>query len=287
MKIIVVGSTGFIGSYIIQNLLSYKDINIIATTRNIEKAKKFEWFSNNNVKTIKFDIAQTDPNIYDKLGTPDILIHLAWDGLPNYNSLIHIEYNLYKNYFFLKDMINGGLKDLTIIGTCFEYGLKNGYLSEDIDTNPTTSYSIAKDSLRKFLQELQKIQNFNLKWVRLFYLYGANQSPESILSQLEDSIKKNEKIFNMSGGEQLRDYLPVEKVAEYIIKIAFQNKITGIINCCSGKPTSIRNLVENYLKEKNTDIKLNLDYYPYPDYEPMAFWGDNSKLNKIINAAED
>ncbi|GAI93187.1 unnamed protein product [marine sediment metagenome] len=87
----------------------------------------------------------------------------------------------------------------------------------------------------------------------------------------------------MSGGEQLRDYLPVEKVAEHIVKISMQDKIGGIINCCSGKPISIGKLVENYLAEKNKNIELNLDYYPYPDYEPMAFWGDSTKLNKVIN----
>jgi len=30
-------------------------------------------------------------------------------------------------------------------------------------------------------------------------------------------------------------------------------------------------------------VELNLGFYPYPSYEPMAFWGDNSKLNEIIN----
>ncbi|MCD4680088.1 MAG: hypothetical protein K8S00_06855 [Bacteroidales bacterium] len=88
----------------------------------------------------------------------------------------------------------------------------------------------------------------------------------------------------MSGGEQLRDYLPVEKVAENIIKISMQDKIDGIINCCSGKPISIRNFVENYLEKANQNIELNLGYHPYPDWEPMAFWGDTSRLNKILNS---
>ena len=87
----------------------------------------------------------------------------------------------------------------------------------------------------------------------------------------------------MSGGEQVRDYLPVEKVAEYIVKISIQDKISGIINCCSGEPISIRRLVENYLVEKNKSIKLNLGHYPYKDYEPMKFWGENNKLKQIID----
>jgi len=283
MKILVVGATGFIGSHIMNNLCRQKDtsISIIATTRTIEKAKKFPWFNNKKVNIIKFNITQTSSDVYFRLQKPDIMIHLAWDGLPNYKSISHIERNFYENYFFLRDMILGGLKDLTVAGTCFEYGIKNGPLSEETETNPVTPYAVAKDSLRRFLQELQKTISFDLKWLRLFYTYGEGQSPKSLLSQLESAIKNNEKIFNMSGGEQLRDYIPVEKLAEYIVKIAFQNKITGIINCCSGKPVSIRNLVENYIKEKNSNIKFNFGYYPYPDYEPMAFWGDNTKLRSL------
>ena len=86
----------------------------------------------------------------------------------------------------------------------------------------------------------------------------------------------------MSSGEQLRDYLPVENVAEYIVKIALQDRINGIINCCSGIPVSIRELVENHLEKKQKKIHLNLGYYPYPDYEPMEFWGDNRKLKAIL-----
>ncbi|MCK5226422.1 MAG: NAD(P)-dependent oxidoreductase, partial [Planctomycetes bacterium] len=86
----------------------------------------------------------------------------------------------------------------------------------------------------------------------------------------------------MSGGEQIRDYLPVKKVAEYIVNIATQKKITGIINCCSGEGITIKKLVENYIKENKLDIKLNLGYHPYLDYEPMEFWGDNEKLKNIL-----
>jgi dTDP-6-deoxy-L-talose 4-dehydrogenase (NAD+) len=161
--------------------------------------------------------------------------------------------------------------------------MQSGKLKEDLEPKPDNPYALAKDCLRKFLEQLQKKFDFNLKWIRLFYIYGKGQSTNSILSQLEAALERNEKVFNMSGGEQLRDYLPVEKVAEYIVKISLQDKIGGVINCCSGEPIPIRKLVENYLIEKNKNIKLNLGYYPYPEYEPMAFWGDTNKLNKVIN----
>lgn len=109
--------------------------------------------------------------------------------------------------------------------------------------------------------------------MRLFYIYGKGQSEKSILSQLEKAIKNGDEVFNMSGGEQLRDYLHVNEVANQIADAALDNQKNNIYNICSGIPISIRKLVEDYLKQNNKSIKLNLGYYPYLDYEPMAFWG--------------
>lgn len=282
MKILVTGATGFIGNHLINELLKDSNNEIIATSRNIEKAKKYDWYL--KVKYIPYDLDNKEElNLFEYFNKPDRVIHLAWDGLPNYNDLIHIEKNIFTNYNFIKNLVVNGLKDISITGTCFEYGIIDGCLSEDLQTNPSNSYAIAKDSLRKFIQELNKQYELNYKWVRLFYMYGEGQSEKSLIALLDKAIQNGEKEFNMSGGEQLRDYLPIEKVAEYISKVSIQNKIQGIINCCSGRAISIRKLVENYLDEKNYKMKLNLGYYPYLNYEPMAFWGDNTKLQEVLN----
>jgi dTDP-6-deoxy-L-talose 4-dehydrogenase (NAD+) len=123
---------------------------------------------------------------------------------------------------------------------------------------------------------------FSFKWIRLFYLYGSGQSKDAILEQLKTAISRGEKMFNMSPGEQLRDYLPVERVADCIVRIALQEKVQGIVNCCSGKPISIRRLVEDYIRVCGAEIALNLGYYDYPEYEPRAFWGDTRKLSAIL-----
>ena len=282
MKILVTGATGFIGNNLISELLKDDIIEIISTSRCIEKASKSEWFS--KVKYIPLDInSNIDLNLFDYFDKPDKLIHLAWDGLPNYNDLIHIEKNLFNNYTFIKNLVSNGLKDVTITGTCFEYGLVDGCLNEDFQANPSNPYAIAKDSLRKFTEELEKKYEFNYKWIRLFYMFGEGQGENSLIATLDKAISNGESKFNMSGGDQLRDYLHISEVVSNISKIALQNKICNeIINCCSGEPISIKNFVENYLNEKEYEMKLNLGYYPYPTYEPMAFWGDNSKIKKIL-----
>ena len=104
-------------------------------------------------------------------------------------------------------------------------------------------------------------------------MYGKGQSKYSILSQLESAINNGDKSFNMSMGDQKRDYMPVEDVVDEIIKISLNDDKSGIFNVCSGKPIAIRQLVENYINSCNASIDLNYGYYPYPDHEAMSFWG--------------
>ncbi|MBC7508751.1 MAG: NAD(P)-dependent oxidoreductase [Ferruginibacter sp.] len=279
-KILVTGATGFIGNYVIAELLK-RNLIVIASSSEIEKAKAATWFS--MVKYIPFNLKEFNHSInyYQFFDKPDAMIHLAWEGLPNYKSAFHVEENLPRHYSFLKNCILHGMTDITVTGTCFEYGMIEGCLTEKMDTRPANAYAIAKDTLRKQLQILQGTKGFSFKWVRLFYMFGAGQSPNSLLSQLDKALIQKEAVFNMSGGEQERDYLSVEKVAENIVKIALQNKVTGIINCCSGVPIKVKEFVQDFLLATKQHIQLNLGYYPYADYEPMRFWGDDTKLKTI------
>jgi dTDP-6-deoxy-L-talose 4-dehydrogenase (NAD+) len=86
----------------------------------------------------------------------------------------------------------------------------------------------------------------------------------------------------MSGGEQLRDYLPVVEVARLLVSLALNGRDNGIINICSGEPISVRRLVESWIAANGWSIELNLGHYPYPTFEPMAFWGDRRKLAACI-----
>ena len=113
-------------------------------------------------------------------------------------------------------------------------------------------------------------------------MYGPGQNPKSLLSQLDAAIDRGDPVFRMSGGEQIRDYLPVEEVARRIVQIAGHPDCHGIINCCSGRPVSIRRLVEEHITRRGARIELELGYYPYPEYEPMAFWGDESLTQSIF-----
>jgi nucleoside-diphosphate-sugar epimerase len=270
VRVALTGASGFVGQHVLSRLLA-DGMEVVAVTRDAARL-----VSISGIRVVEMDLCNPPGDCFERLGSPDVLIHLAWDGLPNYRSRHHFESELPGQYRFLKRMIETGLASLLVTGTCFEYGMQSGALSEDMQTRPANPYAYAKDALRRQLEFLKSTIPFQLNWVRLFYMYGPGQSTGSLYPQLRDAVLRGDKVFNMSGGEQLRDYLPVAEVARQIVSLSQQD--IGLVNVCSGKPISVRCQVEQWLAENNWKIELNRGYYPYPEYEPMAFWGCAAKL---------
>lgn len=276
MRVLITGATGFVGRHVVSLLLA-SGHSVVALARDEGMARNLPWFE--EVEFVAHDLQNGTMN-WGKCSIPDVLIHLAWSGLPNYQDFFHITKNLPSDLRFLESAIQEGVPRLIVAGTCLEYGMQAGPLTEEMETYPITPYGLAKDSLRKSLEILQQSRQFALQWVRLFYMYGEGQNPNSLLSQLERALEEGRECFQMSAGDQLRDFFPVEMVARCIEWAVQHPRMDGVINCSSGVPISVLELVKRYLQARKKRIKLELGVFPYPDYEPRAFWGVPAKLRR-------
>ena len=280
-KVLVTGATGFIGRHMVKVLLE-RGFAVRAVARDPDKARTLPWF--NEVEFVAADIHSPETNIRALTDGVNALVHLAWPGLPDYAGLFHFETTLPADYVFIKAVVEHGVPQVLVTGTCFEYGLQSGPLSESTPPQSANPYGLAKHTLRLFLEALNVTQPFTLQWARLFYLHGEGQNPRSLLASLERAVAAGDTQFNMSRGDQLRDYLPVTQAAGYLATILQHTEFAGVINCSSGRPVSVRALVEDYLQARGAQMTLNLGHYGYSVHEPMAFWGSNERLQRLVGA---
>lgn len=280
MRIAVSGASGFIGQHVLRELHA-RGLDAVALTRSAGGRHPLPGVS----RWIECDIANPPTNPYEAIGRPDALIHLAWGGLPHYQSTHHVELELPAQLAFLSACVHSGLKRLVVTGTCYEYGLVEGELTEDTTTQPCTQYGIAKDRLHQTLLALSLERGFNLAWLRLFYLYGEGQSDRSLYRSLHAAIERGDKAFDMSGGEQVRDFLPIQSAARNIVDIALREEAAGTYNVCSGTPITVKDMVESWITASHAAITLNLGRVPYSPNEPMVFWGSRRKLDHVLGVA--
>jgi dTDP-6-deoxy-L-talose 4-dehydrogenase (NAD+) len=232
-----------------------------------------------------FDLSDVPDDAFDRLARPDVVIHCAWQGLPNYLSPRHTEIELPAQFQFLRGLVAAGLKTLVVAGTCFEYGMQSGCQREDMMAVPANPYGVAKDGLRRQLEHLNETHRFDLRWLRLFYLYGQGQPPTSLYSLFHAAIARGDKQFDMSPGDQLRDFMKAADAGKAIVDVALAPAAPRIVNICSGVPLSVRGLVEQWRGELAASIVLNLGALSYPPHEPFAFWGDSGRLGALQKVA--
>jgi len=287
LRVLVTGATGFIGTPVVDALLAR---GALVTALCRDAARAAAWASaragRERLAVLAADIGGLTEAQLDELASHDRILHLAWGCLDAFKSEAHLDAVLPRHLEFLTALLERGAKHVLVAGTCLEYGLQEGCLHEALEPRPVTAYGRAKDALRRALEPLCAARGAVFQWCRLFYMHGVGQAEKSLLSQLDRAIKAGADSFDMSGGEQERDYLPVAEVAGLLVRVASQDRVAGVINCASGRPVTVRALVEAHLIRRGADIRLNLGHYPYPDYEPMRFWADTKKLAAALAAGD-
>lgn len=272
-KVLVTGSSGYIGRHVVSTLLNM-GYDVFASDFQFagvdERAKR--------ISPVSYD----DVNIYEKLSRPDICIHLAWKDGFKHNSHAHIA-ELSNHYLFIKNMLDGGLKHIVMMGTMHEVGYWEGQIDENTPTKPLTLYGIAKNCLRQSSEILARENNAVYQWLRAFYILGDDMKNHSIFTKISQMEADGEPMFPFNTGRNKYDFIDVDELSKQIASAAVQEEVTGIINCCSGKPISLAQKAEEFITKNNYKIKLNYGQFPDRSYDSPAVWGDNSKITNIMN----
>lgn len=275
MKILVTGANGYIGRHVVCKLLDQGHEVTACDVRLTEVDKR--------ATLLEYNILSGSYlNAYEELGSPDVCLHMAWrDGFVH-NSSNHMG-DVSNHYKFMCSLIDGGLKQLAVMGTMHEVGYYEGAIEEDTPCYPISPYGIAKDALRRSIQLYAKSHDCILQWIRAYYIVGDDLKSNSIFAKIRTAVLEGKKSFPFTSGKNKYDFIEIEELALQISAVITQKDITGIINCCSGKPMSLGERVEAFLKENNLDISLEYGVFPDRDYDSPCVYGNDTKIRMILS----
>ena len=283
MKILISGGSGFIGSNLV-NYLIKNNYNIMLIGRNLDFINEF------NIKKNILDLNNLNYDFQDVINfNPDVFIHLAWEGIPDYSE----EFSK-KNYLNTMRIIKMLVKTTSCskiisTGSCWEYnnGEIEGKCRENLPINPKKPFAIYKNKIFEEVSIIAKKNNIIFNWLRLFYVYGQGQKKTSIIPMLIEKFK-NKKILNMNYPANINDFISVNDVIKIIKNFIHEDIPSGIYNAGSGKGTEIKKLLEIIDFEINgTDI-LSKEYLSKIDKNKrnQNFFACTKKLKKYLKNFE-
>ena len=277
-RVLVTGANGYIGRKVVDALLAlgYK---VTATDFICDQI-------NPKADRVEIDLFNNNADLYELVLKPNRVIHLAWKDGFNHNAPSHIEY-LPKHFAFLKTLIDAGVKNVAVMGSMHEIGFYEGEVKEDTPCNPLSLYGISKNALRQSLMVLNKNNDFNLYWLRGYYIFGNDEKNHSIFTKLLEKEAQGEKLFPFTTGENQYDFISIENLALEIALASVQNEVKGIINVCSGKPISLKEMVESFIKKNNLKIRLNYGVFPSRPYDSKIIYGNPDKIKQIVKNAKN
>lgn len=273
MKVLITGLTGFIGKGLQKQLP--RDYEYFALNRRDQDFGE-------GVRLLLGDLNHLDkikPQI--RRIRPDICIHLAWEGIPDYGYV-----NSWRNLINSTDLFRFlvtecGCRKIVATGSCWEYGKVSGPCREDEPSGSENYFAWAKRALCDFGLTLAREENITFIWLRLFYVYGLNQRPDSLIPTLIKALKIGNRPA-VNAPLNANDFVDVADVAQALIKAALDKVSSGIYNVGSGVSTPVWRICELIEQALGIGTEHFKQLKSSSRKAAMDFWADTTKAREAL-----
>jgi len=272
MKFFVTGGTGFIGSHFLAKALAagHKPIALRrpGSKPRILLEKEPLWVE-----------GALDDDWHDELTECQVLVHLAAAGvspqLSNWTELFKI--NVEQSLNIWVQAVDAGVKRLIICGSCLEYGRSAAhyeFIPAHASSEPTNAYAASKAAATVAAMALAMERAIEVIVLRPFPTFGEGQYKGNFWTALRMAAMAGED-FPMTAGEQVRDFVPVEQVADIFVagltRVDLKPGEPRIENLGTGQPQTLAAFAEYWWNHWQAKGKLLIGALPYRENEVMRY----------------
>ena len=274
-RVLVTGASGFLGRHCLTPLVG-RGYEVHATARRmIDGPGEVKWH-----QVDLHDTAQVLAMI--ERVRPTHLLHCAWYMEPRVfptspENLRWVSTSLTLTEAFA----DAGGQRMVGLGTGFEYDWRYGYCSEAITPlMPTNLYGTAKLALGRLLEAYASGKGLSLAWARTFFLYGPHEHPDRLVGSVIRKLLLGKRA-ETSHGRQVRDYLHVADAGDALAAL-LDGTTVGSVNVASGRPQSLREIVEEVGRQLNREELLAIGALPERPGDAPLVVADITKLAEEV-----
>lgn len=282
MKCLVTGGAGFIGSHLVDQLLSMgMDVTVVDNYSTGRSANLDHVAGNPKLRVHQADVADL-PAIKPLFEGIDWVFHLAAlaDIVPSIQMpLQYHRSNVDGTFCVLEAARAAGVKRLVYAASSSCYGIPDVFPTpETAEARPQYPYALTKYVGEQYVMHWAQVYKLPCVSLRLFNVYGPRSRTSgtygAVFGVFLAQKLAGQKYTVVSDGKQTRDFTFVTDVAAAFVKAAQSDLHGEIMNVGSGDHYSINRLVELLGGEKT--------HIPKRPGEPDCTFADTRKIRKLL-----
>jgi UDP-glucose 4-epimerase len=291
MRILVTGSAGFIGSFLVDYLTDKGHIVFGVDDlsggflENVNKESKFT----------KLNLKERDKVIlYIKRVKPQLIYHLAADateGRSQFTPIRSTETNYMSYLNLLVPAIKYGLQKIVLVSSMSVYGSQKTPFDEGMDRKPDDIYGISKASMENATEVLSRVYKFSYSIVRPHNVYGPRQNMQdpyrNVIAIFINRLLNGKFYYIYGSGNQRRAFSYIDDVVEPLANAGFLRKAESeIFNIGPTKEYSINELsdivLESFFGKKPIPKKFTPRYLKERPLEVRDAWCTALKAERVL-----
>ncbi|MDQ5893193.1 MAG: UDP-N-acetylglucosamine/UDP-N-acetylgalactosamine 4-epimerase [Patescibacteria group bacterium] len=261
-KIVVTGGAGFIGSHIVDELVSLGAKVVVIDDHSTGNKKNLKHHSN-NIKVVKGSINDTK-KLISAFKDASAVVHLA--AIPSVprsvaDPIKSHEANSAGTLSVFHAAYKAGVPRVVYSSSCSVYG-DTPILPkvETMPTNPLSPYAVQKMTMELYAKIFHRLFGLETIGLRYFNVFGPRQDPHSeysaVIPKFINLIKQGKKPTIYGDGEHTRDFTYIANVVDANINALTATKGFGdVYNIAAGDRISLNELIQKINKHLKTSIK--------------------------------